>query len=133
MKKVFVGVGYLTGNILNNEGDGGIIQLAKVKALFDNLNNGDYIGIWKSPKGHLYIEQSTILSYNEGDLDILRLGFPREEAFYVAKIKSTIPLRGDILSIFAWELLQLKLNEGATYQFKDKVLYKLETIEGELL
>ena len=132
MKHIFIGLGHLTGNKIDNEGDGGILSLAKCKALIDNLKNNSFIGIWKNEKGRVYIEQSQLLEYKEKDLDLYKLSFPKEEALFIAEIVGIKPLQGNILDALAWQILELKELEGATYQIKDNELFKLEVINGEL-
>ena len=47
-------------------------------------------------------------------------------------LKGIKPLQGNILDALAWQILELKELEGATYQIKDNELFKLEVINGEL-
>lgn len=109
---------------------------------FDNLAEfcrsfkGEYIGVFSGDKG-IYTEKALVFHEDNVTIETLKGCFAKEECFYQAEIVSE-----EIISSDAYQQLYKYLREaiskldkydGFTLRIKDGYVYRLNTIEGELL
>lgn len=114
----------------------------KRELYFDNLAEfcrifkGEYIGVFSGDKG-IYIEKALIFHEDSVTIETLKECYTKEECFYQAEIVSE-----EIISSDAYQQLYKYLREaiskldkydGFTLRIKDGYVYRLNTIEGELL
>lgn len=97
---------------------------------------GKYIGVFSGDKG-IYIERALVFHENNVTLETLKGCYTKEECFYQAEIISEELVCGvdekELFSYLVDAISKLNKYDGFTLRIKDGYVYKLITIEGELL
>lgn len=114
----------------------------KRELYFDNLAEfcrnfkGEYIGVFSGDKG-IYIEKALVFHENNVTLETLKGCYTKEECFFQAEIVSEeIVCNSNYKALYSYlreAISKLDKYDGFTLRIKDGYVYRLNTVEGELL
>lgn len=97
---------------------------------------GEYIGVFHGDKGS-YIEKALVFHEDNVTLETLKGCYTKEECFYQAEIISEeLVCKADEKELFSYlvgAITRLNKYDGFTLRIEDGYVYRLITIEGELL
>lgn len=118
------------------------LTMQERKLCFDNLAEfcrsfkGEYIGVFSGDKA-IYIEKALVFHEDSVTTETLKGCYTKEECFYQAEIVSEeLICKADEKELYSYLIESIsKLNkyDGVTLRIKEGYVYKLNTIEGELL
>lgn len=103
---------------------------------FISSYKGEYIGVFSGDKG-IYIERALVFHEDNVTLETLKGCYTKEECFYQAEIISEELVCGvdkkELFSYLVDAITRLNKYDGFTLRIKDGYVYRLNTVEGELL
>lgn len=103
---------------------------------FCRFFKGEYIGVFSGDKG-IYIEKALVLHEDNVTLETLKGCYTKEECFYQAEIISEeLVCKANDKALYSYLIVaisKLEKYDGFTLKIKDGYVYRLNTIEGELL
>lgn len=103
---------------------------------FCRFFSGEYIGVFSGDKG-IYIEKALVFHEDNVTLETLKGCYTKEECFYQAEIVSEeLVCKANDKELYKYlieAISNLYKYDGFTLKIKDGYVYKLITVEGELL
>ena len=103
---------------------------------FCRFFSGEYIGVFSGDKG-IYIEKALVLHEDNVTIETLKECYTKEECFYQAEIISEeLVCKADDKELYSYLISAISflgIYDGFTLKIKDGYVYRLNTIEGELL